>query len=89
MPRRNPNPTTDYQQHLEAASRYANQALSNLAARDQAALAAKDNGATYEQIAKAIGLTKPGAQSLIRNARNGDGWSSKSLSGLRSNPEKY
>jgi len=73
---------SNYQIHLSLASKYGSEALAKLTARDEAALAAKDNGATYEEIGKAIGITKAGAQHLIRAVRSGRTWKPSALCGL-------
>ena len=52
--------------HLDAAAIQARRAKEALALRDQNVAAARALGATYNQIAAALGMTKSGAQALVR-----------------------
>jgi len=60
---------TELERLNQAASAALEIANNAIAARDRAALVAKDSGATLAQIATALGLTRSGAQHLIERQR--------------------
>jgi len=60
---------TQYATLLAFAAQYEQDSKAAIIARDRAALMAKNNGASYAEVANALGLTRAGAQDLIRRAR--------------------
>jgi len=74
MPQRRVMKTPDrISELLTVARQHGLEAHGAMAARDRTIVEARTLGASYRQIATALGITKAGAQSLVRRAMDSGG----------------